>query len=89
MQVIKRNGLKQNVKFDKIMVRVNNLIPENDKNELDSSKIAHQTISSLFSGVRTEELDNISASICASFTSLNPKYSNLGGRILVSNLHKL
>ena len=88
MQVIKRNGYKENVEFDKITKRINNLIQENDKNEIDSAKVAHQTIQDMYSNIKTEELDNISASICAGFTSINPKYSNLGGRILVSNLHK-
>ena len=86
--VIKRNGHKELVKFDKIIDRINNLISDDEKRYIDSGLIAQKVIGSIYSGISTEELDIESAKICANFNTTHPLYNNLAGRILVSNLHK-
>jgi ribonucleoside-diphosphate reductase subunit M1 len=87
MFVIKRNGNKENVHFDKITERIKKLINP-DESYLDAALIAQKVVSSLYPGMNTEELDLESANICVNMTTKHPSYSFLGGRILVSNLHK-
>ncbi len=87
MYVIKRNGEKEKVMFDKITVRISKLIDETETDYLDPMMIAQKVINSIYSGVTTEELDLESAKICSNIT-INPLYNKLAGRILASNLHK-
>lgn len=76
----------ENVKFDKITERINRLCT--GLYNIDAVEIARNTISSLHDGISTEELDSISAKIANYSTIINPEYSILAGRILISNLHK-
>lgn len=102
--VTKRDGRKELVQFDKITERISRLVcpPEllsesikvhhntvaNEKNILDPILIAQKVVASLYPGITTEELDIESAEICVNLSTTHPTYSHLGGRILVSNLHK-
>ncbi len=88
MYVIKRNGEKEKVMFDKITARISNLINEDENNYIDPTIIAMKVINSIYSGISTEELDLESAKICSNMVTTNPIYGKLAGRILVSNLHK-
>ena len=88
MFVVKRNGSKERVRFDKISDRLDKLIKKDEKERLDSNIITQKVISSIFSGISTEELDLESAKICMNMATSHPLYGNLAGRILVSNLHK-
>ncbi|MHB1953478.1 MAG: ribonucleoside-diphosphate reductase subunit alpha [Sulfobacillus sp.] len=88
MLVIKRDGSRQEVDFNKITERLQRLCRDNSIFHADPLAVAQQTIVSLFSGVTTEELDLISADVAASFSSRHPEYSRLAGAICVSNLHK-
>jgi ribonucleoside-diphosphate reductase alpha subunit len=88
MYVVKRNGIKQKVMFDKITARISNLIEENEINYIDPTIVAMKVINSIYSGITTEELDLESAKICSNMVTSNPLYGQLAGRILVSNLHK-
>ncbi len=87
MYVIKRNGEKEKVMFDKITQRLSKLIDESEVEYIDPTMIAMKVINSIYSGVTTEELDLESAKICSNIT-INPLYNKLAGRILASNLHK-
>ena len=89
MKVTKRNGSTESVEFDKITKRLQNLISESDLKYLDPVKIAQKVINNLHDGINTTELDILSASICAHLCSEEPNYGLLGGRICVSNLHKM
>ncbi len=75
------------VKFDKITERIANLCKGLD-GSIDPSLIAIKTISNLYDGISTEELDRISAKIAESYKLAHPDYSTLAARILISNLHK-
>ena len=88
MFVVKRNGTQEKVRFDKITDRLDKLIKRDEKNRLDSSMIAQKVITSIYSGISTEELDIESGKICMNLATIHPLYGNLAGRILVSNLHK-
>ena len=88
MFVIKRSGIKEPVKFDKITERINKQVKDGEESILDASLVAQKVVASIYSGINTEELDIETAKICANLNTLHPLYSKLAGRILVSNLHK-
>ncbi len=88
MFVIKRNGEKEKVMFDKITLRISKLVNEDEQEYIDPTMIAMKVINSIYSGITTEELDLESAKICSNMVTINPIYGRLAGRILVSNLHK-
>jgi len=87
MYVIKRNGSKEPVMFDKITARIRKLCY--GLNELvQPTKVAMRVIEGLYDGVTTSELDNLAAEISATMTVTHPDYAHLAARISVSNLHK-
>ncbi len=87
MYVVKRDGRREPVMFDKITDRVRKLCYE--LNELvDPVKVAMRVIEGLYDGVTTPELDSLAAETAASMTISHPDYAQLAARIAVSNLHK-
>lgn len=86
MQVIKRNGQKESVSFDKITKRVSDLCY--GLQHVDPILVAKETINALYDLIPTEKLDILSADICASKAHHYPNYNKLGGRILASNISK-
>ncbi|UOX34638.1 ribonucleoside-diphosphate reductase subunit alpha [Flavobacterium sediminilitoris] len=87
MNVVKRDGRREPVMFDKITDRIRFLCYE--LNELvDPVKVAMRVIEGLYDGVTTSELDNLAAETAASMTIAHPDYAQLAARIAVSNLHK-
>mgnify|MGYP000266750985 FL=1 len=87
MDVIKRDGRKEPIMFDKITARVRKLCY--GLNDLvDPVKVAMRVIEGLYDGVTTSELDNLAAEVAATLTTSHPDYARLAARISVSNLHK-
>ena len=87
MYVVKRDGHKEPIMFDKITSRVRKLCYT--LNELvDPVKVSMRVIEGLYDGVTTSELDNLAAEIAATMTTTHPDYAKLAARISVSNLHK-
>lgn len=87
MYVVKRDGRKEPMMFDKITARVRKLCY--GLNDLvDPVKVAMRVIEGLYDGVTTSELDNLAAEIAATLTTAHPDYAKLAARISVSNLHK-
>jgi ribonucleoside-diphosphate reductase alpha chain len=87
MYVIKRDGHKESVKFDKITGRIVKLCYGLNP-IVDPVKIAMKVIEGVYDGVTTSELDNLAAEIAASNATTHPDYALLASRIAVSNLHK-
>ena len=87
MYVVKRNGGKEPVMFDKITSRVRKMC-YGLNNLVDPVKVAMRVIEGLYDGVTTSELDNLAAEIAATMTVQHPDYAKLAARISVSNLHK-
>ena len=87
MFVIKRNGRKESVKFDKVTARIEKLSYRLSSlvNPVD---VAKKVIEGIYEGVPTTELDNLAAETAASLTTKHPDYAILASRIAVSNLHK-
>ena len=88
MQVIKRDGKYESVKFDKITARIEKLCYGLDRRFVNAVDVAKKVIEGLYDGVSTTELDNLAAETAASLTVKHPDYASLASRIAVSNLHK-
>ena len=86
MQVIKRDGKHETISFDKITKRISDLCFGLE--HVDPLLIAKDTINGIFDGIKTVDLDILSADICATKAHHHPEYNKLGGRILVSNVIK-
>ena len=88
MVVVKRNGRKEYVHFDKITSRIQKLCYGLDMDYIDPVAITLKVISGIYSGVTTVELDNLAAETAATMTTKHPDYTLLAARIVVANLHK-
>ncbi len=88
MLVLKRDGHRESVKFDKITSRIEKLCYGLDPKLVNPVEVAMKVINGLFDGVSTQELDNLAAEIAATMTTRHPDFAKLAARIAVSNLHK-
>ncbi|NUQ81507.1 MAG: ribonucleoside-diphosphate reductase subunit alpha [Bacteroidetes bacterium] len=88
MFVVKRDGRREEVHFDKITARIKKMVYGLDHRYVDPVRVAMKVIEGLYDGVTTAELDNLAAETCASLTTRHPDYAILAARIAVSNLHK-
>ncbi len=89
MLVVKRDGRRESVRFDKITARIEKLCYGLDINFVQPVEIAKKVISGIYDGVTTIELDNLAAETAASLATKHPDYSLLAARIAISNLHKV
>jgi len=87
MYVVKRDGRKEAVKFDKITARIVKMCYGLDP-LVSPEAVAMKVIEGLFDGVTTTQLDNLAAEVAAAKTIDHPDYALLASRIAVSNLHK-
>ncbi len=88
MHVIKRDGRRESVKFDKITARIERLCYGLDPAFVQPVEVAMKVVSGIYDGVNTVELDNLAAETAASLTTRHPDYATLAARIAISNLHK-
>ncbi|XP_014238595.1 ribonucleoside-diphosphate reductase large subunit [Trichogramma pretiosum] len=88
MYVIKRNGNKEEIHFDKITSRIQKLCYGLEMDYVDPTAITLRVINGLYSGVTTVELDNLAAETAATMTTKHADYAILAARIAISNLHK-
>uniref|UniRef100_A0A6C0ACG1 ribonucleoside-diphosphate reductase n=1 Tax=viral metagenome TaxID=1070528 RepID=A0A6C0ACG1_9ZZZZ len=88
MSVIKRSGRKEKVSFDKIIMRIEQLCWDLDPKYIDPIDIAKETIKMMHNDITTEEIDQVSADVCANRIMEHPDFNKLAARIAVSNLHK-
>lgn len=85
MRVQKRDGSFENVSFDKVLRRIQNL--SEDLN-INGYEIAQKIVNRIYDGVKTSELDELTAISCSSLIADSPDYDKLGSRIMVSNHQK-
>ena len=88
MFVVKRDGKRESVKFDKITARIEKLCYGFNPALVDPIDVAKKVIEGLYDGVTTSELDILAAETAASLTTKHPDYALLASRLAVSNLHK-
>lgn len=85
--VIKRDGKKESIKFDKITSRIKKQC-YNLSSHVDPYLVAKKVIEGVFEGIGTYEIDVLAAETAAYMATNHPDYSLLAGRIAISNLQK-
>jgi ribonucleoside-diphosphate reductase alpha chain len=88
MYVIKRDGRRESIKFDKITARIEKLCYGLDAIFVQPIDVAKKVVAGIYDGVLTSELDTLAAETAASLTTKHPDYATLAARIAISNLHK-
>lgn len=88
MFVLKRDGRKEAVSFDKILRRISVLCEGLDSRYVEPVVIAQKVVQGLYDGVSTTELDNLAAETAAAMVTTHPDFGRLAARISISNLHK-
>jgi ribonucleoside-diphosphate reductase alpha subunit len=88
MYVLKRDGQRQEVKFDSITKRIRNLCDGLDGKYVDPVVITQKVVEGFYNGISTSEIDTLAAETCAYMSQRHPDFSTLAARIAISNLHK-
>ena len=88
MNVVKRDGTVEQVKFDKISSRIRKLTYALNEDYVDYFQVAQKVISGLYDGVTSTELDKLSAETAASMITTHPDYGKLAARITITSLYK-
>jgi len=88
IHVIKRNGKKEVVRYDKITSRIKKLCYGLDSKYIKPTQLTQKVIQGVYDGVTTHELDELAAQTAAYMATQHPDFSRLAARISVSNLHK-
>jgi ribonucleoside-diphosphate reductase alpha chain len=86
MRVIKRNGDESPMLFDKVTKRINKLCT--DLSGVQADRVAQKVFKNMYDGIKTSEIDDISADVAIDMVTENPEYETLATRIIVSNMHK-
>jgi len=85
MKVIKRNGQVTDMLFDKVTKRISDLCTDLN---VQPDRVAQKVFGSMYDGIETSEIDNLSADIAIHMMTEDPDYETLATRIVVSNMHK-
>lgn len=85
MKVIKRNGMKEDVSFDKVLQRIRKA---SKGLQVNPDALAQQVLGQIIDGVHTSELDELTAQLAASLCTTHSDYGVLAARIAISNHHK-
>jgi len=88
MHVIKRNGKKEVISFDKILKRIKSLGKTFNLQNIMFAQLAMKVIDQLFDNIQTTKIDELTAEQCAAMSSIHLDYGKLASAIVVSNLHK-
>lgn len=89
MYVINRNNKKENVSFDKILQRIQKISQSIDSNKLiDCGSLAQKIVARMYSGIKTSDLDELTAQICMGLFIDEPVYETLACKLIINNLHK-
>lgn len=87
MFVIKRDGTKEQVKFEKVAKRITRVAK--DLKHVDPNSVAQKVIQGIYDGVTTLELDKLAIEVAYSMTTNHYEYDKLAVRLQISHLHKL
>lgn len=86
MEVIKRDGTKENVKIEKILHAVNRACRGLER--VEGLEVAKRTINGLHNGSTTQELDDLSIANAVMLMAEEPNYSKVASRMLSESVHK-
>jgi ribonucleoside-diphosphate reductase alpha chain len=85
MHVTKRDGTREAVSFDKVLQRIRK---SSRGLVVNPDVIAQQILGRIVDGIKTSELDELTAQMAASLCTQHPDWGVLASRIAVSNHHK-
>jgi ribonucleoside-diphosphate reductase alpha subunit len=85
MQVIKRNGHRETVAFDKVLQRIRKA---SRGLVVNPDILAQQVLARIIDGIKTTELDELTSQMAASLCTTHPDWGTLAARIATSNHHK-
>ena len=85
MQVVKRNGVRENVSFDKVLQRIRKA---SRGLKVNPDILSQQVLARIIDGIKTAELDELTAQMAASLCTTHPDWGTLASRIVISNHHK-
>jgi ribonucleoside-diphosphate reductase alpha subunit len=90
MKVVKRSGDHVEMLFDKVTQRISKLNqePEFEPLNVEPSKVAQKVFTSMYDGISTSEIDNLTAEVAIGMITEHPDYETLAMRVTVSNLQK-
>jgi len=87
MRVTKRNGLLEDISFDKILQRIKKVGHEVNA-QINYPWLAMKVIDQLYDTIPTTKIDELTSEQCAALSTVHPDYGVLAGRIFVSNHQK-
>ena len=85
MQVLKRNGERENVSFDKVLQRIRKA---SRGLTVNPDILSQQVLARIVDGIKTSQLDELTAQMAASLCTTHPDWGTLASRISVGNHHK-
>ncbi len=85
MQVIKRDGRREEVSFDKVLERIRRSA---EGLTVNPTAVSQKVLGQIYNGVKTTELDELTAQLCTSLSTVHPDYGTLAARITISNHQK-
>ena len=85
MRVIKRSGDEVPMLFDKVVARIKKLCEDL---QVQPDKVAQKVFSDMYDGIKTSEIDDLSADVAIHMMTDNPDYETLATRLVVSNIQK-
>ena len=89
LYVIKRDGAREVVSFDKILKRVKNLgVKQPALTTINFSQLVMKVIDQLYNNIPTHVIDELTAQHCAALCTKHLEYGTLATRIIISNNHK-
>ena len=90
MKVYKRSGDEVPMLFDKVTKRISKLneAPEFEPLKVQPDKVAQKVFTSMYDGISTTEIDNLTAEVAVGMITEDPDYETLAMRVTVSNLQK-
>ena len=88
MSVIKRNGSKEDISFDKILKRIKKIGERNHIQSVNYTALCLKVIDQLYDEIETKKIDELTAQQCASMITIHPDYGKLASCICISNHQK-
>ena len=85
MRVLKRSGDEEAVSFNKVLQRIRKA---SKGLTINPDALAQQVLSQIYDGVKTSEIDELTAQLAASLSTNHPDWGTLASNIVISNHHK-
>lgn len=88
MKVLKRSGSHEDMKFDKVTIRISKLA-QDLLDDVSPDRVAQKVVESMYDGISTQEIDSLAAEVSVGWMTEQPKYETLATRIIASNIQKI